>query len=620
MPLRQKTLLLIGVTFACLITVLYVALRTIILDGFTALEDKHAQQNVQRVVNTFARERDALSTASADYAHWDDTYRFLQGNYPEYIAVNMVDDTFANLDLNLIILVNASHEIAYAKALDLENDTEVPVPDYVVELFAGDSPFIHHEELLSMLSGVVMSPDGPLLIASVAVTTSQLEGPTAGVLVFGRYLDETLVARLSEQAGFPLALTKYDPQAPFGLVAFDTGSSSGVPISIQRSTNHQLAGYALLNDLTGNPALVLRVDMERDIYQQGLKTLGYLVLSLIAAGIIFGAVIIVLVERSVLRRLANLSRYVSAITQTNDPSARVAVEGQDELANLAGSINTMLAALEQTYQRVREQAQELRVAGARAKEAARIRGEFLANMSHELRTPLNAIIGFSDMLLMGMNGELNDGQRHKVQRLRENGARLLSLVNDVLDISRIQAKRVELVQKPFAVRILYDRIASQIGVLAAEKNLEFTVSMDSDLPDVIVGDEKRIEQIIVNLLSNAIKFTESGSVSLRSSANLAEKTWSIKVSDTGVGIPPHAHEIIFEEFRQLDGSASRAYKGSGLGLAISRNLVRIMGGTIQVESDLGLGSTFTVTLPLVEETDTQDNVAVLETALRPVGG
>jgi len=221
---------------------------------------------------------------------------------------------------------------------------------------------------------------------------------------------------------------------------------------------------------------------------------------------------------------------------------------------------------------------------------------------------------------MGMNGELNDGQHHKVQRLRENGARLLTLVNDILDISRIQAKRVELVQKPFAIRVLYDRIASQIGVLAAEKNLEFTVSMDSDVPDVIGGDEKRIEQIIVNLLSNAIKFTESGSVSLRSSANLAENTWSIKVSDTGVGIPPHAHEIIFEEFRQLDGSASRAYKGSGLGLAISRNLVRIMGGTIQVESDLGLGSTFTVTLPLIEETDSQDNVAILETALRPIGG
>ncbi len=266
-----------------------------------------------------------------------------------------------------------------------------------------------------------------------------------------------------------------------------------------------------------------------------------------------------------------------------------------ELRDLNQSLE--LRVLERTAE-LRATNQELIVATQRATEAARLKNQFLTNISHELRTPLNAIIGFSDMLLMGMNGDLNDKQRHKMLRLKDNGTRLLGLINDLLDLTKIEAGRLELVDAPFSPRILVERCAAQMESIVQASGLDFEVLTAPGVPTTLVGDEKRIEQIIINLLSNAFKFTKVGKVSLQVQAKLDDMLWSIKVADTGIGIPPHALNFIFEEFRQIDGGYARAYKGSGLGLAITRNLVNSMDGKISVESVLEQGSTFTVQLPI----------------------
>lgn len=273
----------------------------------------------------------------------------------------------------------------------------------------------------------------------------------------------------------------------------------------------------------------------------------------------------------------------------------------DEVGQLAQAFNEMSDAIQKRELSLVDQAESLRLARDQAQEAARLKSEFLANVSHELRTPLNVIMGFSDMMLMGIDGDMNDKQQHKLERLRENAGRLLTLINDILDLSRIEARRLEVLHKPFAPRALADRVAAHVAVLAADKpGIEFKKSVADTMPETLIGDEQRIEQIAVNLLSNAFKFTDQGTVSLDISPDLRAHTWTIRVSDTGIGIPPHALDLIFEEFRQVDGSPTRAYTGTGLGLAIARNLARLMNGSVAVESELGKGSTFTVTLPLVE--------------------
>ncbi len=329
----------------------------------------------------------------------------------------------------------------------------------------------------------------------------------------------------------------------------------------------------------------------------------FLSMVILAIAILVGLTVAYFTGRLISQPVMELTTISQQIAK-GDYSQHATIYHSDEIGQLAQSFNSMIDTVAQRETELVHQAEKLRVATASAKEAARLKSEFLANMSHELRTPLNAIIGYSDMLLMGMTGSLNDNQHHKIERLRENGTRLLTLINDILDLTRIEARRVDIIAKPFDLRPLIRRLASQVEVLAQDKGLDFEVDVASDVPEKITGDEKRLEQIIVNLLSNAFKFTSQGKVALK--VWTTGQIWQIAVSDTGIGIPPHARSLIFEEFRQLDGSSNRVYKGTGLGLAITRNLVRLMDGQITVDSELGQGSTFTVTFPLVQpEQDSQ---------------
>ena len=243
---------------------------------------------------------------------------------------------------------------------------------------------------------------------------------------------------------------------------------------------------------------------------------------------------------------------------------------------------------------------ELAEARKQAEHATQLKSQFLATMSHELRTPLNAVIGYSEIQLMGIAGQLTDKQREYQDRILANALHLLGLINDILDLSRIEAGRMDLLLIPFKLQTWLDEIILQNRVLAEEKKLAINVQVDARLPDVMVADAERLKQVVINLLSNAVKFTEEGSIKIEVVRNDSE-TWKIEVQDTGIGIPIHAQETIFEEFRQVDGTSHRQYGGTGLGLAIVRKLVVMMGGHIRLKSEVGKGSTFTVVLPLVAD-------------------
>jgi PAS domain S-box-containing protein len=241
---------------------------------------------------------------------------------------------------------------------------------------------------------------------------------------------------------------------------------------------------------------------------------------------------------------------------------------------------------------------ELAVARRQAEAASKLKSQFLATMSHELRTPLNAIIGYTQLQLAGMVGEMTPEQQAYQERVLVNAQHLLHLINEVLDLSKIEAGRLELAERPFSLRACLGEVMTQNKVLADSKGLAFTLEVDERLPETIIGDYGRVKQIVINLVSNAIKFTDQGSVTVR--AELADaNTWRIRVIDTGVGIPPHQQEVIFDEFLQAENGLDRG--GTGLGLAIVRKLVLTMRGNIRLSSEVGRGSTFTVTLPLITE-------------------
>lgn len=294
------------------------------------------------------------------------------------------------------------------------------------------------------------------------------------------------------------------------------------------------------------------------------------------------------VERRIIRPIAELSTNAQQIAEGNY-QLRVTVERDDEIGLLARTFNLMT-------ENIQARTQDLIRANALAQESARLKSQFLSTMSHELRTPLNAVIGFTTIMLQGMSGQIDDRAKHMLQRIAANGQRLLQLIDDVLNIAKIESGRMELANDPFDPRALAYKLQSQLGMLADQKGLTFSIEIGEDVPRLLYGDEARVSQILTNLLGNAFKFTEQGEVKL--SMDWENNAWVVRVSDTGVGIPPHAHNLIFEAFRQLDGSSRRVYGGSGLGLAIVRNLATMMEGTVTLDSALGRGSTFTVVLPL----------------------
>ena len=240
------------------------------------------------------------------------------------------------------------------------------------------------------------------------------------------------------------------------------------------------------------------------------------------------------------------------------------------------------------YREIEEKSQQIEAAN-------RHKSEFLANMSHELRTPLNAIIGFSEVLQERLFGELNEKQAEYTSDILTSGQHLLSLINEILDLSKVEAGRMELELSSFDLPLAIDNARTFVRERAVKHGITLDVDVDDRLGEY-VGDERKIKQILLNLLSNAVKFTpEGGRISI--SASKTDNGAEISVSDTGIGIPPAEQPTIFEEFRQVGGDYAHKKEGTGLGLTLAKKFVELHGGKIWVESEVGKGATFTFTLP-----------------------
>jgi PAS domain S-box-containing protein len=270
---------------------------------------------------------------------------------------------------------------------------------------------------------------------------------------------------------------------------------------------------------------------------------------------------------------------------------RLNVELQTLNFELEDRIRLATADLEEQNLRLQWQSNEL-------EKAYRLKSEFLANMSHELRTPINALIGYTSLMLDRIYGELTKRQEEGLTRIQVASNHLLALINDILDLAKIEAGKMPVHLEPMPLRQIITEVAAQMEPQIRKKQLEFRIDVDADMP-VMFSDRTKVKQIVLNLLSNAAKFTHHGEVAIiaRPRGNRVQ----ILVRDTGIGIRPEHKEIIFEEFRQVDQSRTREYGGTGLGLSITRKLVALLGGEIHVESDYGRGSTFVVTLPVRSE-------------------
>jgi len=369
---------------------------------------------------------------------------------------------------------------------------------------------------------------------------------------------------------------------------------------VSDAMNLQLSkGYPLYEQIAGLVDQVVIVEQSK---MTGLRAnvaaatrrtqilMGVFVVSAIVLALLLGFVI----SWSFILPVRKAHGFLTEVAKGNF-QATINVPNRDEFGDLAERMNQMSRELHSLYENQRAAAQELQILNERLTEASKAKSEFLANMSHELRTPMNAILGFLEMLLDEIYGEVPPHLREPLIDVQVNGKHLLNLINDVLDLSKIEAGRMELVLGEYSVQDVVETVRTSLQSLALEKGLGFVAAAEDDIP-LAFGDGRRITQCLMNLVGNALKFCKRGRVAVWVERQGDDLLYH--VSDTGIGIPREELKNIFTEFQQVDTAITREFSGTGLGLNITKKFVEMHGGRIWVESELGKGSTFFFSIPL----------------------
>jgi sensor domain CHASE-containing protein len=373
MTLRVKTLLFVGSTLAALILILSIVSSRILGDGFAGVERREAEENVQRAVDAYVDEVQKVDYTVQDWAEWDQSYAFVADRNATFTRENLSDGAIDRMRLDLLAYADRAGAIVFGTGFDFANDVPRPLPPDVAPLLAPDGSLGRAGATSRPVSGVVLLSEGAAMVSARPILTSQAEGPSRGTLVMGRYLDQTMVARLAERTHFALTLHRLDdPRLPADVVAVRGALSATDAIEVRTLDEQMLAGYALLHDLTGAPALVLRVDLPRPVYAESRYVLRYIVAALLVVGLTFLGLALLLLESLTLGPLARLSAGVAAIGASRDRSRRLAVTGHDELATLATTINQALEDLEGSRRReeqLQHEVVQLRVEIDQAKRA-----------------------------------------------------------------------------------------------------------------------------------------------------------------------------------------------------------------------------------------------------------
>jgi signal transduction histidine kinase/ActR/RegA family two-component response regulator len=582
MRLGVKTLLVTGGMVSVMVLALSIAADASVGRGFARLDRLMGERAIERGRAGVVNAVEGLSAATSDWACWSDTYEFLADHNEAYIESNVVPSSLEAMNLSGLVIMDASGDAVVAHGFAPDFSDFAPCPEgleaWIASRRVWESPDIEGE------AGIVDLPGGPMIVAVRPVLTSACEGPARGCIAFAQRFDAELLDTIR---GFVLHEVDFEASATLGPEAHGDHSM------VTAISEETAIGRFEVPTVDGGVAGVMSIHVPRDVYRQGQAALSYFQWALMACGVAWVLSAWWGLRRLVLSRLEHLSREVDGVAASEDLSSRVNVRGRDELSRVSGAINDLLFARQTQSDALARQNVELAQASEAARAATRAKSEFLANMSHEIRTPMNAILGYADL---ASDPGVEAGQRAEwMGTIRRNGEHLLALVNDILDLSKLEAggMTTERVQCP--VLDIVDEAIELLALRARDAGTTLEAAYAWPLPRAIESDPLRVKQILVNLIGNAIKFTPKGRV--RVEVGMVDGALRVGVRDTGIGMTREQLARLFQAFSQADTSTARKFGGTGLGLVISRRLARLLGGDIAVESEVGVGTVFTLCLP-----------------------
>lgn len=583
MRLRQKLLIIIGVLLLSMIVVLYATSETILLGSFVALETNSVTQNMQRVVNVLNVEREALELLTSGWAWWDDTYAFIQHQNSDFRTTYLQPETFASLRVNAILLYDTVGELVYAGGYDLYLSTETEVPTSLQDTALLDIALSNGEA--GIRSGYVALPEGPMLIVIAPVYNDRGDAPPAGTMIWGRFLNTVEIQRLAQITRLPIDITQLDSsQLEADQQLARTAITPETPIYSQTLDDNRVGSYATLNAPDGQPTLLLRIIQSRDIYGRGQSVVEANLVVVLAFSILSVLIGTALLDRAVINRLLRLTDEVDAISQSSDVTARVTIDGHDEIASLASGVNTMLGSLGKSQHDL-AQAQEQLVRSARLAAA----GEIAAGVAHQINNPLTTIIAETHLLTSLY--DLDPDVLESVEAISEAANRAGDIVQQMLDLAR---------SIPFEMHQIDVNTSVQSALMLVKAQVEpyvnrLAIELSPDIPPIKASGRHLEDVVWINLLLNArdaVRNTPEGEITVRTRFVKTDTMVEITIADNGVGIEPEEVPLIFTPF-----FTTKSY-GTGLGLAICLDVVQRHGGTINVESKPNKGATFTVRLPV----------------------
>jgi len=603
MKIRYKIWFLIIFIMTVTIISINVIANSVLDSSFRSLEENKLTIDVERFHNALNNEINQLDAAVGDWSAWDDTYLFLGGENNEFIDKNIDNATMTNLRTDVMIYTNTSGNILYERGFDYSEQKMINVSSSLNNLLSNDSILVNFVDLNSSIKGIIQLPDGPILIASRPVITSDREGPIRGAALWGRYLDSYELNFLSETVNLSVSMSNFNDQASLpdfreaSLSLIENGDTFTQPID-----SDSIAGYSTIEDLFGKPVILIKVTMERDIYKQGILTIQYFQVLVIILGIILSISLIIFLDKTLLSMLNILSEQVIDIGKNGNFSIRLKISGKDELNDLANVTNETLQMIESINNTLEQKVIDRT---SKIDFLLKQKDEFINQLGHDLKNPLNPLVNLLPIL---EKNEQDKKNKEIIGVLIRNVTYMKNLVTKTIELGRLNSSKTKFTFEDINLLAELNTIIDNNKMILDENHIKIRNNSPDDI--MVNVDKLRFDELINNLVNNAVKYT-NGSGSILIDAKQDHTFVTVSIKDTGIGMSDQQLHNIFNEFYKADASR-HDFDSSGLGLSICKRIVEKNNGEIWAESEgLGKGSTFYFTVPkskLKNERESLENI------------